>query len=325
MSVLVWPTTIPGLKISMTRTPVHDTKIVTTQSGREMRSTWSTYPRYRYTLDFELLRSGTQVEFQKIFGFFVRHFGAFDSFLFTDDEDSVATVEEFGVGNASLTAFQLQRTLVANADLAAPASRTYWPGIGDGYEPVFELNGAPSIFVSAVLQTANTDYTVGLTTGIVQFLVRTPGVPALTPSTTGGTLATGTVFVKLTALGTTGETLAAAEQSAPVTGPNASVGVTWGAVTGAVSYRVYVGSTTNTEGQFFATAGTSLTVTTLTGTAGTPPGAATATRAPAAAAVLTWTGAYYRRVRFEVDSMQAGRIVQTFWEARSIGLISVKP
>lgn len=325
MSTLVWPTTIPGLRISTSRAPSYATATVFSQSRKRFSSTWETYPLYAYSLDFELLRSGTQQEFQKLFGFYARHFGGLDSFLFTDDEDSVATVEAFGAGNGTTTLFQLQRTLVADADLAAPASRSYWPLFSDGYEPIFELNGNPAIFVAAVAQTINVDFTVGLTTGLVQFLVRTPGNPVLVPSTTGGSLATGTVFVKLTAIGTTGETLAATEQSTPVTGPTASVAVSWAAVTGAVSYRVYVSSTTNTEGQFFATAATSFPVTTLTGTAGTPPGAATATRAPANGAVLTWTGNYYRRVRFDVDAIQATRIVQTFWEARSIRLVSVKP
>lgn len=188
-----------------------------TQSRKRLSSTWETYPLYTYTLDFELLRSGSQLEFQKLFGFYARHFGGFDSFLFTDDEDSVATVHPFGVGNAVTTDFQLQRTLVAAADLAAPVSRSYWPLFADGYEPVFDLNGSPSIFNNAVLQTITTNYTLP-GNGVVHFVA-----------------------------------------------------------------------------------------------------------APANGNVLTWTGNYYRRVRFDVDSIDATRIVQTFWEARSIRLVSVKP
>lgn len=220
MSALVWPTTIPGLKISMGREEVDDVKVVATQSGRECRSTWQTYPRYRYTLDFELLRSGAQVEFQRIVGFYSRHRGALDSFLFTDDEDSSVTAHPFGIGDGVTTDFQLQRTLVPSADLSSPASRSYWPAMGDGYEPVFELNSAPSVFKDTgggpVLQVLTTNYTIA-SFAVIRFSV-----------------------------------------------------------------------------------------------------------APAVGAILTWTGTYYRRVRFD-STMSTTRIVSTFWEARSIKLISVKP
>lgn len=217
MSNLVFPSTIPGMRIQMSRAPSYSTQTVFSQSRKRYSSTWETYPLYAYSLDFELLRSGSQVEFQKLFGFYARHFGGLDSFLFTDDEDNTVTAHPFGVGNGSTTDFQLQRTLVASADLAAPASRTYWTGFADGYEPIFDLNSAPSIFDNAVLKTVTTDYTLP-GNGVVHFLA-----------------------------------------------------------------------------------------------------------APVAGHVLTWTGTYYRRVRFDADTIQASRIVQTFWEARSIRLVSVKP
>lgn len=205
------------MRISMSRAPSYATSTVFSQSRKRFSSTWETYPLYSYTLDFELLRSGSQAEFQKLFSFYGRHFGGLDSFLFTDDEDSVATAHPFGVGNGSTTDFQLQRTQVASADLAAPASRSYWPLFADQYEPVFDLNATPQIFDNGVLQTVTTNYTLP-GNGVVHFLV-----------------------------------------------------------------------------------------------------------APIAGHVLTWTGTYYRRVRFDVDSIQATRIVQTFWAAQSIRLVSVKP
>jgi hypothetical protein len=76
-----------------------------------------------------------------------------------------------GVGNGSTTAFQLQRTLVPSASLAAAASRSYYPTIGDGYEPIFVVNNTtpPSIFVNSTLKTVTTDYTINNTTGILTF------------------------------------------------------------------------------------------------------------------------------------------------------------
>jgi hypothetical protein len=109
----------------------------------------------------------------------------------------------------------------------------------------------------------------------VTALLPSPGTPTLTASTTGGSLATGTVYVKVTALDTQNglETAPSSEASVSVTGPSASVAVSWTAVSGAGAYRVYVGSTTGGENNYFQTTSTSYTVTTLTGTSGTPPSA----------------------------------------------------
>lgn len=218
MSSLLFPSSLPGLDATISREPYSDTSIQTTQSGRELRSTWWTYPRYRYKLTFSFLRSAAAyLEFQKVFGFVARHAGQFDSFLFQDPEDNAVTAHPFGVGTGSLTAYQLQRTLAADADLNPAATRTYWPVMGDGYEPVFDLNGAPSIYVAGALKSAGTDYALG--------------------------------------------------------------------ATGAITFTV----------------------------------------APAAGAVLSWTGSYYRRVRFASDQVGADRLVQQCWKTGSIDLVSVKP
>ena len=324
MSNLVWPMPIGGYVKH--REPFTDVIVDTAASGKEYRQTWQLAPRYKFTIAVEVLNgvTGGRLDLQKTIGFLSRHYQSLDSFLLTDPEDNAATTHAFGVGNGTITDFQLQRTLVADADLATPASRSYWPLFADGYEPVFELNGSPSIFVDAVAQTLASDFTLpGL--GIAHFVVRTPAAPALTPSTTGGSLATATYFVKLTALGTTGETLASTEASAAVTGPTGSIAATWTAVAGATGYRVYVGTTTGGENQFFAPGNvTSFAITTATGTAGSQPGAATATRSPANGAILTWTGSFYRRVRLDQPGVPLDFIAQSMWSS-GLQLISVKP
>lgn len=218
MSNLIFPSTLPGVTIDVHREPVFDTHVQKSISGKELRFVYSTFPLYRYTLNFELLRAGASyLEFQKLFGFYTRHFGQYDSFLFQDPEDNAVTAHAFGVGDGGVTDFQLQRTLVASTDLSTPANRAYWTRTGDGYEPVFDLNGTASIYKNAVLLTLTTDYTISAS-GLVHFVV--------TPS---------------------------------------------------------VGD------------------------------------------ILTWTGGYYRRVRFEADSLGADRIVQSFWSAKSVTLLSIKP
>lgn len=45
---------------------------------------------------------------------------------------------------------------------------------------------------------------------------------------------------------------------------------------------------------------------------------------PAAAAALTWTGAYYWRVRFERDENEFRQFLEDLWEARAVRLKTVK-
>jgi hypothetical protein len=74
MSALIFPSSIPGLKIDVTRTPIWNNVVQTTLSRKRNVFTYETYPLYRYTLNFQALRSGaTYLEFQKFFGFFTRH------------------------------------------------------------------------------------------------------------------------------------------------------------------------------------------------------------------------------------------------------------
>lgn len=47
--------------------------------------------------------------------------------------------------------------------------------------------------------------------------------------------------------------------------------------------------------------------------------------APAAGVALTWTGAYYQRVRFDGDSLEFDNFMTGFWRTGQVKLISVKP
>lgn len=177
MSNLLFPSaSLPGLLPKMPRALVSSGFTSTSLSRREYRVTYETYPRYEYSLSFELLRTGSHYkEFQRIFGFVQRHAGTWDSFLLQDIVDNAVTAHNFGVADGVATTFQLQRTLVDDLDLASdPTLRVYWPVAGDGYEPVFELAANPQIYVDTgagpVLQTLGLDYTLpGL--GAVAFTV----------------------------------------------------------------------------------------------------------------------------------------------------------
>jgi hypothetical protein len=104
----------------------------------------------------------------------------------------------------------------------------------------------------------------------------TPGAPILTCNTTGGTLADGTYYYKIVALDGVGTTVAGTQGSCTITGGAGagSVSISWSAVTGASSYRIY-GRDTGFS-QYWTSSSTSYTDTGTVGTTGTPPSVTTA-------------------------------------------------
>lgn len=130
MSNDVYPDLI-GLKFGVTRTPRFKTTIDETASGREYRTALMVYPRTKVTLSYEFLRDRTSAdEFRTLLGFFKKRRGSYDSFLLNDPDDNSVTDQQFGVGDGTTTAFQLVRTL------------------GGFVEPVYDLNGVPTIQVN---------------------------------------------------------------------------------------------------------------------------------------------------------------------------------
>lgn len=127
-----------------------------------------------------------------------------------------------------------------------------------------------------------------------------PGGLAATASDTGGALAAGTYYYRVTALNAAGETVGSAEVSGTIgTGvTTGSVALTWGAVDGATSYRVYRGGTAGGQDTYYASTGASFTDTGAAGTAGTVPATSTAT-VTTGRVELTW-GAVTGAVRYRV-------------------------
>jgi hypothetical protein len=120
VSNLVFPQ-LAGLDIKINRTPLYNTIVNEALSGREYKHTWWTYPRTRYALDFNVLRTDSslasatrQREWQQAVGHFMRHIGQGDSFLFADPDDQSVIDHGCAFGNGVTAAFQLQRTLVSD-------------------------------------------------------------------------------------------------------------------------------------------------------------------------------------------------------------------
>lgn len=162
MSNEIFPA-LPGLRWGVRRTPEWNTTRKSSVTGREYRAANMIYPKWRYRLGYEFLRdkrAGVD-ELRRLVGFFNARRGGFDSFLFTDPDDSSVTAQSFGLGNGVTTQFQLMRTF------------------GGFDEPVYDLNGAPQIYKAGALQTVTTHYTISAS-GIVNFTSAPAAGQALT-------------------------------------------------------------------------------------------------------------------------------------------------
>jgi hypothetical protein len=92
------------------------------------------------------------------------------------------------------------------------------------------------------------------------------------PSSTGGSLATGIYYYRVTAVTQSGETVASTEAPAGVNGPNGSVVLAWNPVPGPnVTYRIYRGTAPGAQDAYQTSNATSFTDTGAAGTAGHPP------------------------------------------------------
>lgn len=156
MSNAVFPS-LPGLAWPIGKTPMWKTPLQRAASGREVRIALQTYPLWRFTLSFNLLRSGTRAgqaytEYQTLADFYLARQGSYDSFLFDDASDDSVTDMPFGTGDGNTAAFQLARTLKASGFA----------------EPVMNLNGS----VTNVKSNGNTvnpaNYSVS-SSGLVTF------------------------------------------------------------------------------------------------------------------------------------------------------------
>lgn len=130
MSNEIYPA-LPGLAFGVRVSPLWQTAVRTTPSGREYRTGQQLYPRYKRRLVYEFLRSkAVYSELQSMQGFFNRHAGQRESFLLDDPDDNAISDQTLGVGNGSTVAWQALRTR------------------GGFTEPVYELNGVPALTLS---------------------------------------------------------------------------------------------------------------------------------------------------------------------------------
>lgn len=158
MSSAVFPS-LPGLTWDIGRSAIWDTIVQQTTSGKETRMANQTYPRHQWDLTYSILRQGTVnnnafTEFSQIYAFINNRQGSFDSFLFTDPDDSSVTGQQIGIGDATTLAFQLVRSF------------------GGNLEPCLAPNVVANVYVNGTLVSA-ANYAVSawgaLAPGVVTF------------------------------------------------------------------------------------------------------------------------------------------------------------
>lgn len=136
MSNIVFPV-LPGVSIERSRNPIWDSIVQKTAAGRVLGLTSQTYPRWKYKLTFEFLRSGAHQELEAIVGLFNRMRGRADTFLFFDEDDNATISQQIGVGDGATKSFQLLR------------------GVGGFVEPIAEVQTIASLTVGGAVMNAS--------------------------------------------------------------------------------------------------------------------------------------------------------------------------
>jgi uncharacterized protein (TIGR02217 family) len=147
------------------KTALWSTAIAEATSGRERRRRLWSYPRWRFKLNYEVLRdvSGGR-DLLTLFTFFNAHAGRSVEFGFLDATDNAVTSQYFGTGDGSATMFQLLRTANSGGFVFT--------------EPVRAVYGTPKIYFDGAIQSAGSyaidDY------GVVTFTIAPPAGVSIT-------------------------------------------------------------------------------------------------------------------------------------------------
>lgn len=164
----IWPTTLPGIDIKVKKTVLYATEVQTAASGKELRATFWSTPRYEFEMTLTFLRQAnfsvqtSTDEAATLVAFFGGMQGQFNPFYFTDPYNSTAATVTFGVG----TGLSGQTSQLCDS-------------LGVAVVP----NSTPSIYVNGVLKTVGTDYTISAT-GLVTWINQPGNGAALTWSGT---------------------------------------------------------------------------------------------------------------------------------------------
>jgi uncharacterized protein (TIGR02217 family) len=127
---------LPGQGFLVEKTPVWSTTVRVAASGRQVRASQVSTPTWRFKVAYEVLRDRpSQAELQRLYGFFNTRCGQLGSFYYYDPGDNAVAGQPVATADGVTTTFQLVRTVDAG-------------GVSPFTEPVYVLNGAPSVLVN---------------------------------------------------------------------------------------------------------------------------------------------------------------------------------
>jgi hypothetical protein len=319
MSTNVFPTfsmpygSVVGYPV--TRSPMWSTKVQGSISGMETRLAYWSYPKYSWTIDLNVLSSLVSAnDFATFMAFYNQRQGQFDTWLYSDPDQSSVTAQALGTGNGSTAAYQLVNTL------------------GGFIEPVLAPNTVSSVnLAGAAIPSAG---------------VSAPTNGTLT-STSAGSLSGATYYVRSTWVTNSGESLPATQTSLAVASNHVlNVAAPGSAPAAAIGWNVYVSTSTGTE--TLQNAGTPIALGTawveptsglVTGAAlpaanttgwsvsnwgSTSPGVLTFAGNVLSGVAITATFTFYYPCRFLADNIDFSLIYQSMYQVTKLKFQSVK-
>jgi len=109
MSNAVFPE-MTGLTWDIKKTPEFYSLAKTSPTGVDIAVSLCSYPRWHFSLSYEILRDGYgTADLQKLLGFFLQRHGNADDWLYLDPNDHETNNQEFGIGTGSRGTFALCR------------------------------------------------------------------------------------------------------------------------------------------------------------------------------------------------------------------------
>jgi len=148
MSDVVFPD-LKGCVINIHRQPEWKTDIKEAWSGVETTIAQRAWPRWRFSLQYDVLVV-SDADLDALLAFFNARKGSWDDFLFVDPDYNAVTAQQFSLGDGSTSLFQLCRP------------------IGSWLEPVWAPKSGFKVYKNGVEQIKDQDYTASAA-GQIQF------------------------------------------------------------------------------------------------------------------------------------------------------------
>lgn len=118
MTLDLLPNSLPGITFKGTQTPVFNSRVLTSRSGKEMRVANWPYPKWEFILNYEFLREHTTPsELDTLLGFVLSQIGQVNPFYYKDPHNYSVSSQWVGIGDGATDTFRLKRTIGLFIDL----------------------------------------------------------------------------------------------------------------------------------------------------------------------------------------------------------------